>query len=119
MLVHDQDGSLLGSPRQVISNNQWFGNFNKNCTKVQEWNGYECAGESVGVLNWIDLTADYNQRLFSPVLLRSGGVLYNQVNSLREWAWDGPEPLNTRESKFIALVPLYTRVDMENSGMNS
>jgi hypothetical protein len=24
ILVHDQDGSLLGTPKQVISNNPWF-----------------------------------------------------------------------------------------------
>ena len=66
----------------------------------------------------MSIAPDYNARLFSPVYLKKNGVTLNIVNSLKEWNWDGPEPMNTRESKFTALTPLNTFVDMENAGMN-
>jgi hypothetical protein len=66
----------------------------------------------------MSIAPDYNTRLFSPVYLKKNGKTINMVNSLREWEWDGPEPMNTRESKFTALTQLFTVIDMENAGMN-
>lgn len=43
---------------------------------------------------------------------------YNKINSFKEWDWAGDEPLNKRESKFLALVDLYSIIDMENAGQN-
>jgi hypothetical protein len=63
---------------------------------VNSWNGYECAGENIAVLNWMSIAPDYCDRLFSPVYLKKDGVTYNMINSLREWSWEGPEPLNRR-----------------------
>jgi hypothetical protein len=55
--------------------------------------------------------------LYSPVNL-TNGVFFNKLNSLREWGWDGGEPLNTRESKFVALVQLSSVINMTNTGQN-
>lgn len=68
------------------------------------------------MLNWLSLASDYNKRLYSPVEIRNGNTLVNKINSFKEWEWDGPEPMNLRESKFIGLVDLFTTVDMENAG---
>lgn len=35
-----------------------------------------------------------------------------------EWHWSGAEPKNLRESKFVALIPSNTIVNMSNAGMN-
>lgn len=66
----------------------------------------------------MDLTADFNQRLFSPVKFYDNGSLYNILNAQKEWSWDGIEPMNLRESKFLGLVQLYKTVDVINTGMH-
>lgn len=66
----------------------------------------------------MDLTSDYNQRLFSPVRFYADGKLHNVVNAQREWSWDGDEPLNLRESKFYGLIQLYKTYDVVNEGMH-
>lgn len=63
----------------------------------------------------MSIAPDYNKRLFSPVTI-TNGVFENTLNSFSEWAWDGPEPLNLRESKFTALVELNSTINMTNSG---
>ena len=60
---------------------------------------------------------DYNKRLYSPVKL-TDGLFFNGINSFSEWNWDGPEPLNLRESKFVALISTDTIINMTNAGMN-
>jgi len=67
----------------------------------------------------MSIAPDFNSRQFSPVYLKINGKTLNKVNSLKEWNWDGTEPMNTRESKFTALTPLLATVDMENAGTNS
>lgn len=57
----------------------------------------------MAVLNWMSLAPDFNTRLYSPVEI-FGDVFYNKLNSFREMAWNGDEPLNRRESKFAGLV---------------
>lgn len=57
----------------------------------------------MALLNWMSLAPDYNTRLYSPVELFND-IFYNKVNSFRETAWSGDEPLNKRESKFVGLV---------------
>jgi hypothetical protein len=57
-----------------------------DCTRVNEWNGYECAGEKFGVLNWMSSAPDYNKRLFSPVTITAEeNTFFNQINSMKEW----------------------------------
>lgn len=40
------------------------------------------------------------------------------MNSLKEWSWDGPEPMNLRESRFSAIVKVNSVVYMTNAGKN-
>lgn len=35
-----------------------------------------------------------------------------------EWHWLGSEPMNLRESKFVALVTTNTMINMTNAGTN-
>lgn len=51
----------------------------------------------------MSIAEDYNKRLYSPVNL-TNGVFKNVMNSYIEWKWNGPEPMNLRESKFAALI---------------
>ena len=60
---------------------------------------------------------DHSKRLYSPIQL-TDGQFFNQINSYTEWSWDGPEPLNTRESKFNGLVTVNTVINMTNAGTN-
>lgn len=104
----------------MFSNNSYIGpNMTAECTRVKDWNGYECLGDPFAVLNWMSIAPDYNKRLFSPVSISSEtSTFFNHINSLKEWAWDGPEPLNLRESKFIGIVPLRQVLNMTNAGQN-
>ena len=60
---------------------------------------------------------DYNTRLYSPVKL-TDGEFFNEVNSNIEWEWDGPQPRNKRESKFVAIVKANSIINMTNAGEN-
>jgi hypothetical protein len=66
---------------------------------------------------FMSTAADYNKRLYSPIKL-TDGLFFNEINSFTEWNWEGGEPLNTRESKFIGLVTINTIINMTNAGMN-
>jgi hypothetical protein len=44
----------------------------------------------------MSIAPDYADRLFSPVYLKKNGQVYNMINTLKEWSWEGPEPLNLR-----------------------
>jgi hypothetical protein len=37
---------------------------------------------------------------------------------MKEWVWDGPEPMNTRQSSFVAIVKNNSVIKMSNAGMN-
>jgi predicted transglutaminase-like cysteine proteinase len=65
----------------------------------------------------MSVAADYRSRLYSPIHL-TDGFFYNEINSFFEWSWDGPEPLNLRESKFVSLVSVNSVINMTNAGMN-
>lgn len=115
--MHDSDGMFLGTnvSTTAISNNPFFGPSVANCVFVSGWDGYQCSGNKTGILTFVSIAPDYNTRLYSPVYL-TDGIFTNKINSLREWNWDGGEPLNSRESKFIALVQLNTVINMTNTG---
>lgn len=66
---------------------------------------------------FMSTAADYNKRLYSPIKL-TDGLFFNEINSYAEWNWDGPEPLNLRESKFVGLITVNTIINMTNAGMN-
>lgn len=74
-----------------------------------------CDTENLGNLLWLSIAPDYNKRLFSPVTL-TNGKFKNIINSFKEWDWHGPEPLNRRHSKFIAVVELKQEIEMTNAG---
>jgi len=87
------------------------------CSRIDSWNGYWCPGRRITVLAFMSTAPDYNKRLYSPVKL-TDGIFFNEINSYAEWFWDGAEPLNLRESKFVALVTANTIVNMSNAGTN-
>jgi hypothetical protein len=66
---------------------------------------------------FMSTAADYNKRLYSPIKL-TDGLFFNEINSYSEWDWDGPEPKNLRESKFVGLVTSNTVINMTNAGIN-
>jgi hypothetical protein len=119
VLVHDTDGKFLETdgPSSAISNNTWYGPNVTTCTRNDKWNGYHCKDDRTAVLYFVSIAPDYNKRLYSPVIL-TNGVFYNKLNSFKEWNWDGAEPLNTRESKFVGLVQLSSVINMTNTGQN-
>lgn len=85
------------------------------CNRKDSWNGYLCNTEEIANLNYYSIAPDYNKRLFSPVTI-TDGTFTNIINSLKEWSWAGPEPLNLRESKFIAIVKLFKELTITNAG---
>ena len=60
---------------------------------------------------------DANSRLYSPVKL-TDGLFFNEINSFKEWDWNGPEPMNHRNSKFISLITVNTTINMTQAGDN-
>lgn len=36
----------------------------------------------------------------------------------REWAWDGPEPLNRRMNRFTGIIPLNGYLNVSYNGLN-
>ncbi|CAK63336.1 unnamed protein product (macronuclear) [Paramecium tetraurelia] len=117
VLVEDQTGHFFGQIGQAITNNTYFGPNVTHCIRKNTWNGYWCPDRKITVLSFMSVAADYNKRLYSPIKL-TDGLFFNEINSFFEWNWDGPEPLNLRESKFVALVSANTVINMSNAGMN-
>ncbi|KAM3144665.1 hypothetical protein pb186bvf_003272 [Paramecium bursaria] len=117
ILVQDQDGSLLGTPQSVIADNEYFGPNVTSCKRVEKWQGYQCSGNQISVLNFMSTAPDKIKRLYSPIQL-TDGVFFNQINSFREWSWTDSLPQNKRESKFIALITVNTTINMTNAGDN-
>ncbi|CAK63318.1 unnamed protein product (macronuclear) [Paramecium tetraurelia] len=116
-LIEDQTGHFFGQIGQGIGNNTYFGPNVTYCSRQESWNGYWCPGRQATILMFMSTAADYNKRLYSPIKL-TDGLFFNEINSFAEWNWDGPEPLNLRESKFVSLVSVNTVINMTNAGMN-
>ena len=87
------------------------------CSRVEPWNGYFCQGNRNSILNFLSTAPDANSRLYSPVKL-TDGLFFNEINSFKEWDWNGPEPLNHRNSKFISLITVNTTINMTQAGDN-
>lgn len=50
--------------------------------------------------------------------LDANAGIFNRLNAFREWEWDGPEPLNKRENRFISLAQLDTPYNTSYNGLN-
>ncbi|CAD8206675.1 unnamed protein product [Paramecium pentaurelia] len=116
-LIEDQTGSFFGEKGQAIGNNSYFGPSAAYCSRQEQWNGYWCPLFNIGVLNFLSTAPDQNLRLFSPTTLMGSGFK-NILNAFAEWNWNGPEPQNSRESKFVGLIQINTTINMTNKGEN-
>ncbi|CAD8178892.1 unnamed protein product [Paramecium pentaurelia] len=116
-LIEDQTGHFFGKVSQAIGNNTYIGPNVTYCTRQEAWNGYWCLGRQITAMGFMSVAPDYNKRLYSPIKL-DDGKFFNEINSQMEWHWSGAEPKNLRESKFVALIPSNTIVNMSNAGMN-
>jgi len=53
------------------------------------------------------------------VYLKSDDGLYNnKINMYREWIWDGSEPLNLRENRYVSTTLANTRYSITYNGLN-
>lgn len=50
--------------------------------------------------------------------LGANAGIFNRLNAYREWVWDGPEPMNKRENRFIALAQLDSPYNVSYNGLN-
>lgn len=85
------------------------------CKRNDGWNGYFCAAEDIVNLNFYSVAPDMKKRMFSPVTFENEHFT-SVVNSLKEWEWHGPEPLNRRHSEFITIAKLFTTIKVSNAG---
>lgn len=46
------------------------------------------------------------------------GKYSNKINMFREWVWDGNEPMNKRENRFLATALVNTVYKVEYNGLN-
>ena len=46
------------------------------------------------------------------------GGYSNKINMYREWVWDGNEPLNKRENRFLSTTLLNKMYKVEYNGLN-
>ncbi|KAM3144741.1 hypothetical protein pb186bvf_003050 [Paramecium bursaria] len=116
-MVEDQDGQFFGQIGSAIGNNTYFGPNVTYCSRVEPWNGYFCLGNRNSILNFLSTAPDADSRLYSPIKL-TDGLFFNEINSFKEWDWNGPEPMNHRNSKFISLITVNTTINMTQAGDN-
>ncbi|KAM3135691.1 hypothetical protein pb186bvf_012217 [Paramecium bursaria] len=117
ILIEDQDGQFLGQQSQAIGNNFYYAPNTTYCTRVDAWIGFLCQEKQISVLNFMSTAPDKNKRLYSPIQL-TDGKFFNQINSFREWQWNGNQPMNKRESRFVSIIQVNTVINMTNAGDN-
>lgn len=97
------------------------------CDLIENWNdSYLCEHRRLVTLEFEAIEKSNTKRMHAPVYMRNpssftkDGDKYimedivpsnletfrieNKINAFREWEWDGPEPLNKRQNRFIAVV---------------
>ena len=54
----DFTGTLLESPKSVISRNDLVGYKIPQCKSNAVWNGFECDNMNLAILEWVNVTPD-------------------------------------------------------------
>lgn len=105
MLIQDLTGDLLGHEGSIVSNNELLveGDLRDICKFYSAWNAYDCVTTDFGVLEWDAISSDKQKLSPAPVYI-TNDKFTNKINMWREWAWQGPEPLNERLNRFVSLI---------------
>ncbi|EAR99597.2 IPT/TIG domain protein (macronuclear) [Tetrahymena thermophila SB210] len=115
----DFTGSLFkGTPSTAISHND--GIATNKCQLQKNWNNaYSCSGTEYVQLEWESQAPDHNKRSTAPVYVTSlDGTYKNKINMFREWEWDGNEPMNLRDNRYLATALVGTTYKVEYNGLN-
>ncbi|KAL4508253.1 hypothetical protein ABPG72_003557 [Tetrahymena utriculariae] len=115
----DFTGKLFnGTPSTAISHND--GIATNKCQLQKNWNNaYSCQGTDYVQLEWESQAPDHNKRSTAPVYVTSlDGTYKNKINIFREWEWDGNEPMNLRENRYLATALVSTTYKVEYNGLN-
>jgi len=106
ILIYDTDGKFFsaGGAAAAISKNAAVGAA-LACIKKTNWNGYQCSGNKLAILEFQSTAADARKRFVSPVTV-SNDKFTNKLNTWKEWNYEGATPLNWRPQKFWSLINL-------------
>lgn len=106
-LVEDQTGQFLGFQGTLVANNTLVGSHLAQCTLVPNMNSYSCHRSDLAIMEFESVAPDMDRRVVWPVNVSWDPARWtNVINGWREWTWDGPEPMNTRNAKFISVMEL-------------
>lgn len=87
----------------------------------------------MSIFQFESIAPDRQARMHAPVKLHTDLVtvtaaqqdaldvnanIFNRLNAYREWEWDGPEPMNKRENRFISLAQLDSPYNVTFNGLN-
>jgi hypothetical protein len=90
---------------QVISDNEGFSPFVDTCYKVDQWNGWHCTNDKIGMLVFQNLDENAIDRTIQPIYYRdeSSGV-DNELNAFMDHIWDGFYTGQQRVAMFPGLI---------------
>jgi len=120
-LIEDHDGGLTGTSGggTFIPSNPEIGNALDGCTAVGgNVNGHFCADRhDLAILEYESIHWDHDLRIMWPVTLTRNAqgpdqMYSHQTNGYKEWEWDGNEPLNRRNGRFISIVNVNSTYNM-------
>jgi hypothetical protein len=77
----------------------------KQCTRVDEWNGYQCLNEDLAIVIFESLDEDKLTRLTTPITITNEELnSRNVLNTFMDHLWDGFYTSMKRLSRFPALI---------------
>ena len=77
----------MGKIGQIVPNNDGLTKMD-NCKYVDEWNGLECSGYTMGKILFESIGLDALSRIVAPVNISSERI-FNVLNQWKEWQWEG------------------------------
>jgi hypothetical protein len=90
---------------QVIADNDGFAPYVANCTRYEEFNGYACNNDDLGMLIFESEDSDKWDRSVQPIYVsKEGTEMASKLNSFMDHMWDGFYTGQVRLSRFPAVI---------------
>jgi len=104
---------------QIIANNPGFAPYQPGCSLKENWNGYECFEDSLGILFFENDDWDAKDRALHPIYIKQDSTgINNKLNSYMDHIWDGFYSGQVRWARFPSIVNAKrgTTYDVEYTG---
>lgn len=90
---------------QIISDNPGVSETFERCEFKESWNAWQCENDYLGLLMFMGLDADWEDRMVSPVYVHNDETGYlNKLNSQMDHMWDGFYTGQKHKSQFQAMI---------------